>query len=62
MTRIAVLGGTGYAGSHIVAEAVRRGHTVLSVARNVPAERVEHATVVQFARPRQPASVTGGFV
>lgn len=47
MSRIAVLGGTGYAGSHIVAEAVRRGHTVLSVARTVPAERVEGATYVE---------------
>jgi putative NADH-flavin reductase len=47
MSRIAVLGGTGYAGSHIVAEAVRRGHTVLSVARTVPAERVEGAAYVE---------------
>lgn len=47
MSRIAVLGGTGYAGSHIVAEAVRRGHTVLSVARTVPAERVEGATYIE---------------
>ncbi|WP_159501329.1 NAD(P)-dependent oxidoreductase [Microbacterium sp. 18062] len=47
MTRIAVIGGTGYAGSHIVAEAVRRGHTVLSVARTVPGERVEHATYLE---------------
>jgi len=47
MTRIAVIGGTGYAGSHIVAEAVRRGHTVLSVARTAPSERVEHATYIE---------------
>lgn len=47
MSRIAVLGGTGYAGSHVVAEAVRRGHTVLSVARTVPAERVEGATYIE---------------
>lgn len=47
MTRIAVIGGTGYAGSHIVAEAVRRGHTAVSVARSVPAERVEHATYIE---------------
>ena len=44
MTRIAVIGGTGYAGSHIVAEAVSRGHTVVSVARKVPAERIEGVT------------------
>jgi hypothetical protein len=47
MTRIAVIGGTGYAGRHIVAEAVERGHTVVSVARSVPAERVEGATYIE---------------
>ncbi|MCR2762560.1 NAD(P)H-binding protein [Microbacterium sp. zg.B48] len=47
MTRIAVIGGTGYAGRNIVAEAVSRGHTVVSVARNVPAERVEGATYLE---------------
>lgn len=41
MSRIAVIGGTGYAGSHIAAEAVRRGHQVVSVARKAPAERQE---------------------
>ncbi|PZU48751.1 MAG: NAD-dependent epimerase [Microbacterium sp.] len=47
MALIAVLGGTGYAGRHIVAEAVDRGHTVLSVARSVPADRVPGATYVE---------------
>lgn len=47
MARIAVIGGTGYAGSHIVAEGVRRGHTVVSVARTVPNERVEGATYIE---------------
>ncbi len=47
MATIAVLGGTGYAGRHIVAEAVQRGHTVLSVARTAPAERVEGATYIE---------------
>lgn len=47
MTRIAVLGGTGYAGRNIVAEAVSRGHTVVSVARSVPSDRVEGATYVE---------------
>ena len=47
MPRIAVIGGTGYAGSHIATEAVRRGHTVVSVARSVPAERVEGATYLE---------------
>lgn len=47
MALIAVLGGTGYAGRHIVAEAVERGHTVLSVARTVASERVPGATYVE---------------
>lgn len=47
MARIAVIGGTGYAGSHVVAEAVRRGHTVVSVARTVPAERIDGATYIE---------------
>ncbi|MEV7693236.1 NAD(P)H-binding protein [Microbacterium sp. NPDC089189] len=47
MTRIAVIGGTGYAGSHIVTEAAKRGHTVLSIARTVAAERVTGATYLE---------------
>lgn len=47
MTRIAVLGGTGYAGRNIVAEAVSRGHTVVSIARSVPGERAEGATYLE---------------
>lgn len=47
MARIAVIGGTGYAGSHIVQEAVNRGHTVVSVARTVASDRVEGATYVE---------------
>ncbi|MFF0945111.1 NAD(P)-dependent oxidoreductase [Kocuria sp. CPCC 205300] len=44
MARITVLGGTGYAGAHIVAEAVARGHEVTSVSRSTPSEPVEGAT------------------
>jgi len=47
MSRITVVGGTGYAGAAIVAEAVRRGHTVRAVSRSVPAEPVEGADYVQ---------------
>lgn len=47
MARIAVIGGTGYAGGHIVKEAVDRGHTVVSVARKVPAARVPGVTYVE---------------
>jgi putative NADH-flavin reductase len=47
MARIAVIGGTGYAGHHIVAEGVRRGHTVVSIARRPPAQRVHGVTYVE---------------
>ncbi|MFE1643989.1 NAD(P)-dependent oxidoreductase [Microbacterium sp. P01] len=36
MTRITVIGGTGYAGSNIVREAASRGHEVVSYSRNEP--------------------------
>lgn len=58
MALIAVLGGTGYAGRHIVAEAVDRGHTVLSVARSVPAERVPGATYIEGTLLDVPGLVT----
>ena len=38
MTTIASFGGTGYAGSAIRDEALKRGHRVMSVTRNVPAD------------------------
>lgn len=47
MSRIVVIGGTGYAGSNIVAEAVRRGHSVVSIARSLPTERVEGAVYLE---------------
>lgn len=47
MARIVVLGGTGYAGRHIVSEAVSRGHEVVSVSRSEPSNPVEGAQNVQ---------------
>jgi putative NADH-flavin reductase len=47
MSRIVVIGGTGYAGSAIVAEAASRGHEVTSLSRSLPAERVPGAIYVQ---------------
>jgi uncharacterized protein len=38
MSTIAVIGGTGYAGGHIAAEALGRGHQVISVSRNAPSD------------------------
>jgi putative NADH-flavin reductase len=47
MARISVFGGTGYAGGHLVAEAVRRGHSVTSYSRNVPERRTDGVAYVQ---------------
>ncbi|MFK4835674.1 NAD(P)-dependent oxidoreductase [Microbacterium sp. ZW T2_14] len=47
MARIAVIGGSGYAGRHIVAEAVNRGHSVLAIARRVPSERQPGAVYIE---------------
>jgi putative NADH-flavin reductase len=41
MARISVLGGTGYTGGALVAEALRRGHQVTSVSRSEPEERLD---------------------
>jgi uncharacterized protein len=38
--KIVVVGGTGYAGSAIVKEAARRGHSVISVSRSMPDDQV----------------------
>lgn len=40
MVRINVIGGTGYAGSHLVAEAAARGHQVTSFSRSLPAKQI----------------------
>jgi putative NADH-flavin reductase len=46
MTRIAVLGGTGYGGEAVVREAAKRGHTVTSYSRSTPATLVEDVRYV----------------
>ena len=47
MSRITVIGGTGYAGSAIVAEAAGRGHQVTALSRSAPEEPVPHVTYLQ---------------
>lgn len=44
MSSILVIGGTGFAGRNIVAEAAHRGHQVTSVSRKVPAETLDGVT------------------
>ncbi|PYI37990.1 NAD-dependent epimerase [Arthrobacter psychrolactophilus] len=46
MAKINVIGGTGYAGSNIVREAVKRGHDVTSFSRNLPETPVDGARYV----------------
>jgi len=46
VARISVLGGTGYAGAAVVAEALRRGHEVTSVNRNEPDQRLDGVNYV----------------
>ena len=45
MSKVVVVGGTGYAGSHIAREAVNRGHEVTVVARHAPEQPVPGTTV-----------------
>lgn len=47
MSRITILGGTGYAGSAVLAEAAARGHEVTSFSRSLPAEPVPGVRYVQ---------------
>ncbi|KQO95705.1 NAD(P)-dependent oxidoreductase [Leifsonia sp. Leaf264] len=47
MTRIGVIGGTGYTGSNIVHEAASRGHTVVSVARRPSDHRAPGAIYLE---------------
>jgi uncharacterized protein len=46
MARISVFGGTGYAGGNIVAEAARRGHSVTSISRSAPEQRIDDVQYV----------------
>ncbi|HEX5299873.1 MAG TPA: NAD(P)H-binding protein [Streptosporangiaceae bacterium] len=53
-----VLGGTGYTGTNVVRTAAARGHTVTSVSRSLPAEKVDGVTYVQSSVTRvDPASL-----
>jgi uncharacterized protein len=47
MSRIVVIGGTGYAGSAIVAEAAARGHEVTAFSRSLPDDRVQGVNYMQ---------------
>lgn len=62
MSRIAVIGGTGYAGSSIVKEAAARGHHVASLSRSLPAEPVEGVEYAQGSADDAASFVDGADV
>lgn len=47
MARIVVIGGTGYAGSHIAREAVSRGHETVIISRSAPDAPIDGVEYVQ---------------
>lgn len=47
MSRITVIGGTGYAGSAIAAEAAARGHQVTALSRSLPDAPIPNVTYIQ---------------
>lgn len=62
MTAITVVGGTGYAGAAIVAEAARRGHTVTAISRTAPGTRAEGVEYVTGDLTRSVPDITGAEV
>jgi putative NADH-flavin reductase len=47
LQHVSVLGGTGYGGTQVVKEALRRGHTVTVLSRSVPATPIDGVAYVQ---------------
>ena len=46
MSKITIFGGTGYVGSNVAKHAVARGHEVIAVSRNEPAEHISGVSYV----------------
>lgn len=62
MTNITVIGGTGYAGSAIVAEAAARGHHVTSISRSIPDAQVPGVTYLTGDATVEVPDLTGADV
>ena len=60
--KITVIGGTGYAGSAIAREAVRRGHAVTSVSRSAPADPIKGVNYVTSSVADADAALIGADV
>lgn len=62
MSKIIVIGGTGYAGRAIVAEAASRGHQVASISRSVPDDRLDGVEYLTGNMVEQTPDVSGADV
>lgn len=62
MAKIVVVGGTGYAGGHVVAEAARRGHEVVSVSRSIPEDENKVEGVKYVAADLLDADAVAGAI
>lgn len=62
MTALTVVGGTGYAGAAIVAEAARRGHTVTAISRTAPGTQAEGVRYVTGDLTRSVPDIAGAEV
>lgn len=60
MTTIAIIGGTGFAGAAIAAEAARRGHRVTVLSRKAPEQPIDGVTYVQGDVRTEGAKVIDG--
>lgn len=59
MADITIIGGTGFTGSHLAAEAAARGHRVTSLSRSHPAEPVDGVTYLTGSAD-EPEQATAG--
>ncbi|MGO4299462.1 NAD(P)-dependent oxidoreductase [Leifsonia sp. RAF41] len=62
MADITIIGGTGFTGSHIAAEAASRGHRVTSLSRSEPAEPVEGVRYLTGSADEPDQAVAGADV
>ena len=60
--KITVIGGTGYAGSAIVREAVKRGHAVTAVSRSLPTDPVQGVNYVAASVADAGSAIAGADV
>ncbi|WP_285113706.1 NAD(P)H-binding protein [Leifsonia sp. fls2-241-R2A-40a] len=62
MANISIIGGTGFTGSHIAAEAASRGHHVTSLSRSEPSEPVDGVTYLTGSADEPEQAIDGADV